>query len=68
MREEEILSAKQLMDSIFEGRKSDICIQGIKEYFRRNHEHYSLQEVFEINALIVGTYYLYIKKDSVLNN
>lgn len=68
MREEEILSVKQLRDSIFEGRKSDICIQGIKEYFKRNHENYSLQEVFEVNALLVGTYYLYIKEDSVLNN
>lgn len=56
---EEILSVKDLRDSVFENRLNKRILVGIREYFKRNHEYYSLQETFEVNAMLIGAAELY---------
>lgn len=67
MLKEEILTKKELIDSVFENRRNLPILDGIREYFKRNHEHYSLKTIFIINSMIVGAYELYHNKENKLN-
>lgn len=59
MVKEEILSPEQVRESLFDNRRNSIMLDGIREYIKRNHTHYTLEQVFEFNCTILGAYQLY---------
>jgi len=64
---EEILTEQELIDCVFDNRKNEIQLDGIREYFKRNNEYYSLKTTFVVNSMIIGAYRLYHEKENMLN-
>lgn len=62
---EEVLTVKQLRESIFENRNSNIILQGIREYVKRNENEYSLKQTFQLMTMIVGSTKLYCEDNPV---
>lgn len=59
MAKEEILTLKELRQCVFENRNNKITLDGIKDYFKRNQDHYDLRATFEVNTMLVGCFRLY---------
>lgn len=68
MPQEEILSIVQLRESLFENRRNKLMLDGIRQYIKRNHTHYSLEQIFELNATILGAFQLYHENETSLKN
>jgi len=68
MKKEEILKSIDLRQSIFDSRRNQTMLDGIRQYIKRNNEHYSLEEIFEFNATILGAFQLYHGNSKTLKN
>lgn len=65
MKPEEILTIEELRATIFKNRDGHTTLIGILDYFKRNQEHYTVNDIFEVTTMVIGTLELYHKKDPV---